>query len=189
MKDDYISTLRRNARLARECKEQAEEAKALAGGHCRDEAELYLKASDYYRKNVEISTGEERAYNEELMNEYVTMARKIAGILKAKMELEAGNTAAPSGTTPARPAAAANTVKTGNTAKAAKSNGKEEIDTEAWFRPSPKHSFADVAGMESIKTKLSVNIGDAKYIELKKSLNLKNLNGFFFYGPPGCGKT
>ncbi|MFQ9151297.1 MAG: hypothetical protein ACLR6B_06905 [Blautia sp.] len=50
MKDDYISTLRRNARLARECKEQAEEAKALAGGHCRDEAELYLKASDYYRK-------------------------------------------------------------------------------------------------------------------------------------------
>ena len=189
MKDDYISTLRRNARLARECKEQAEEAKALAGGHCRDEAELYLKASDYYRKNVEISTGEERAYNEELMNEYVTMARKIAGILKAKMELEAGNTAAPSGTTPARPAAATNTVKAGNTAKAAKSSGKEEIDTEAWFRPSPKHGFDDVAGMESIKAKLSVNIGDAKYIELKKSLNLKNLNGFFFYGPPGCGKT
>ena len=101
MKDDYISTLRRNARLARECKEQAEEAKALAGGHCRDEAELYLKASDYYRKNVEISTGEERAYNEELMNEYVAMARKIAGILKAKMELEAGNTAA-SGSTPVK---------------------------------------------------------------------------------------
>ena len=191
MKDDYISTLRRNARLARECKEQAEEAKALAGGHCRDEAELYLKASDYYRKNVEISTGEERAYNEELMNEYVTMARKIAGILKAKMAAEAGNTAAP-GSVPAKsePAAAAgNTVKAGNTAKAAKSSGKEEIDTEAWFRPSPKHGFDDVAGMESIKAKLSVNIGDAKYIELKKSLNLKNLNGFFFYGPPGCGKT
>ena len=190
MKDDYISTLRRNARLARECKEQAEEAKALAGGHCRDEAELYLKASDYYRKNVEISTGEERAYNEELMNEYVAMARKIAGILKAKMELEAGNTAA-SGSTPVKNAktAATNTVKAGNTAKAAKSNGKDEIDTEAWFRPSPKHGFDDVAGMESIKTKLSVNIGDAKYIELKKSLNLKNLNGFFFYGPPGCGKT
>lgn len=190
MKDDYISTLRRNARLARECKEQAEEAKALAGGHCRDEAELYLKASDYYRKNVEISTGEERAYNEELMNEYVAMARKIAGILKAKMELEAGNTAA-SGSTPVKNAkpAATNTVKAGNTAKAAKSNGKDEINTEAWFRPSPKHGFDDVAGMESIKTKLSVNIGDAKYIELKKSLNLKNLNGFFFYGPPGCGKT
>ena len=191
MKDDYISTLRRNARLARECKEQAEEAKALAGGHCRDEAELYLKASDYYRKNVEISTGEERAYNEELMNEYVSMARKIAGILKAKMAAEAGNTAA-SGSVPAKsePAAAAgNTVKAGNTAKAAKSSGKEEIDTEAWFRPSPKHGFDDVAGMESIKAKLSVNIGDAKYIELKKSLNLKNLNGFFFYGPPGCGKT
>lgn len=191
MKDDYISTLRRNARLARECKEQAEEAKALAGGHCRDEAELYLKASDYYRKNVEISTGEERAYNEELMNEYVSMARKIAGILKAKMAAEAGNTAAP-GSVPAKsePAAAAgNTVKAGNTAKAAKSSGKEEIDTEAWFRPSPKHGFDDVAGMESIKAKLSVNIGDAKYIELKKSLNLKNLNGFFFYGPPGCGKT
>ena len=101
MKDDYISTLRRNARLARECKEQAEEAKALAGGHCRDEAELYLKASDYYRKNVEISTGEERAYNEELMNEYVSMARKIAGILKAKMAAEAGNTAAFWCTTPA----------------------------------------------------------------------------------------
>ena len=191
MKDDYISTLRRNARLARECKEQAEEAKALAGGHCRDEAELYLKASDYYRKNVEISTGEERAYNEELMNEYVSMARKIAGILKAKMAAEAGNTAA-SGSVPAKsePAAAAgNTVKAGNTAKAAKSSGKEEIDTEAWFRPSPKHGFDDVAGMESIKAKLTVNIGDAKYIELKKSLNLKNLNGFFFYGPPGCGKT
>ena len=182
MKDDYISTLRRNARLARECKEQAEEAKALAGGHCRDEAELYLKASDYYRKNVEISTGEERAYNEERMNEYVTMARKIVGILKAKMELEAGNTAA-SGSVPIKNSAA------GNTAKAVKSNGKEEINTEAWFRPSPKHGFDDVAGMDSIKTKLSVNIGDAKYIELKKSLNLKNLNGFFFYGPPGCGKT
>lgn len=188
MKDDYISTLRRNARLARECKEQAEEAKALAGGHCRDEAELYLKASDYYRKNVEISTGEERAYNEELMNEYVSMARKIAGILKAKMAAEAGNTAA-SGSVPAKsePAAAAgNTVKAGNTAK---SSGKDEIHTESWFRPSPKHGFDDVAGMESIKAKLSVNIGDAKYIELKKSLNLKNLNGFFFYGPPGCGKT
>ena len=180
MKDDYISTLRRNARLAQECKEQAEEAKALTGGHCRDEAELYLKASDYYRKNVEISTGEERAYNEELMNEYVMMARKIAGILKSKMELEAGNTAAPSVNAPSKPTAAGNT---------AKSNRKEEIDTEAWFRPSPKHGFDDVAGMDEIKTKLNVSIGDAKYVELKKSLNLKNLNGFFFYGPPGCGKT
>ena len=189
MKDDYISTLRRNARMARECKEQAEEANALAGGHCRDEAELYLKASDYYRKNVEISGGEERVYNEKLMNEYITMARKIAGILKSKMERETGNTQVSSGRAPAKPVAVANTVKVGNTAKAVKSNGKDEIDTEAWFRPSPKHGFDDVAGMESIKAKLSVNIGDAKYIELKKSLNLKNLNGFFFYGPPGCGKT
>ena len=202
MKEDYISVLRRNARLARECKEQAEEAKALAGGHCRDEAELYLKASDYYRKNVEISSGEERAYNEELMNEYVSMARKIAGILKAKMNAESEAAEAPSETAPAKAAAGgnmikegnavktANTVKTGNTAKpAAKSSRGDEINTESWFRPSPKHSFEDVAGMDEIKTKLSVSIGDAKYKELKKSLNLKSLNGFFFYGPPGCGKT
>lgn len=142
MKDDYISTLRRNARLAGSARSRRRKQRRWQGGHCRDEAELYLKASDYYRKNVEISTGEERAYNEELMNEYVAMARKIAGILKAKMELEAGNTAA-SGSTPVKNAkpAATNTVKAGNTAKAAKSNGKDEIDTEAWFRPSPKPRF------------------------------------------------
>ena len=65
-----------------------------------------------------------------------------------------------------------------------------ENDTpDSLFHETPKHSFADVVGMEDLKVKLKKYVTNADKKGLFKLPQLENVTGFLFYGPPGCGKT
>lgn len=76
----------------------------------------------------------------------------------------------------------------------------EEIDVEEddtvsketvlrWFKKDPGYGFDNVAGMDGVKELLNSCVKDAGMEELTEYLGLPTVQSFFFYGPPGCGKT
>ena len=65
----------------------------------------------------------------------------------------------------------------------------EKQGAEKWIKEAPRHSFADVSGMENLKKQLEGCIGDIQWDGLKQYLGMEELHSYFFIGPPGCGKT
>ena len=80
-----------------------------------------------------------------------------------------------------------------NTEKNGASGKKQEIDPEvvkSWYlTEKPKHTLDDVAGLEEAKKIMRNCIASSEMSELADYLNLPTVHSFFFYGPPGCGKT
>lgn len=65
-----------------------------------------------------------------------------------------------------------------------------ESSVEADEVPKSGNGFADVAGLENVKTILSDEVMYVlKNPEKARQYRLKAPNGMLFYGPPGCGKT
>ncbi len=177
MKNDYIRKLQANHVQAEDYCLRARQMFGRLQKHTREEADLYIKAAECYEENSKLSIDEDQKHYQDRKNECASKAKRIIDLLQEEKQPIAGTA---SGSKPA--ANRSSTAKQG-------AAGKDSIDTESWFKEAPKHSFADVAGMEHLKKRLSVCISDAKYAGLKKYLKMKNLNSFFFYGPPGCGKT
>lgn len=77
--------------------------------------------------------------------------------------------------------------------KAASSQKKSDIDPEvikSWYlTEKPKHTLDDVAGLEDAKKLMRSCIASSEMRDLADYLNLPTIHSFFFYGPPGCGKT
>ena len=70
--------------------------------------------------------------------------------------------------------------------------GNEEANTSIGLSPKPYTGggFADVAGMESVKSMLYKDVMFVMQNKEKAAkYRLKVPNGALFYGPPGCGKT
>lgn len=65
----------------------------------------------------------------------------------------------------------------------------DEETVSGWFKPVPKHSFADVQGMEDLKGRLSKLASRARKEGLFELLDMERFSGILFYGPPGTGKT
>lgn len=67
---------------------------------------------------------------------------------------------------------------------------KESESNEAPTTNSKGNGFADVAGLETLKTQLTEEVIDLlKEPEKYRRLRVKIPNGILLYGPPGCGKT
>ncbi|MEP6727056.1 MAG: AAA family ATPase [Bacteroidota bacterium] len=68
---------------------------------------------------------------------------------------------------------------------------EDEFDEDSmYFMEKPKVKFADVGGMERIKSEISLKIiQPLKNPELYKAFGKKIGGGILLYGPPGCGKT
>ena len=58
-----------------------------------------------------------------------------------------------------------------------------------WFNYNPDHGLASVVGMEDTIALLQSCVNDAGHSELDEFLDMPTVRSFFFYGPPGCGKT
>lgn len=58
-----------------------------------------------------------------------------------------------------------------------------------WFQEDPGYGFDKVAGMEELKELLNDCVQDIASEELNEYLDISTVQSFFFYGPPGCGKT
>lgn len=63
-------------------------------------------------------------------------------------------------------------------------------DGSEWLMEKPDIRFADVGGMEKVKSEISLKIiQPLKNPELYKAFGKKIGGGILLYGPPGCGKT
>ena len=66
----------------------------------------------------------------------------------------------------------------------------KKLTTGAEVEQKAGNGFADVAGLENVKTLLADEVMFVlKNPEKAKQYRLKAPNGMLFYGPPGCGKT
>lgn len=179
MKNDYIRRLQVNHIQAEDYCMRARYLFEKENRHTREEASLYCKAAVCYKENVELSIGEDQKHYREKMNQCAGRAQRIIEGLKKEKEVPKPNL----------PKTTVNRSTESKVAVKQESSDKDNSNVENWFRKAPKHSFADVAGMEELKKRLMACVSDTKYAGLKQYLKMKNLNAFFFYGPPGCGKT
>ena len=60
---------------------------------------------------------------------------------------------------------------------------------EKWYKNKPGHSLQDVIGMDDQKNMLCQAINDMNWELTGSALGLSPFHSFFFYGPPGCGKS
>ncbi len=179
MEDSYIRTIVRNENLCREYMAKADEAYRLNGNrHSKEECVWLQRAALCRSEMARASTGEERYYQQRRQHELNTRIENIVRILNP----EAFEKAA-AGKGGSRKGAGASTGAPVSTQPAS----VDEVS--GWFKEAPKHSFADVSGMEELKTRLRGCVADARLAKLKAYLRIKNLRSYFFIGPPGCGKT
>jgi SpoVK/Ycf46/Vps4 family AAA+-type ATPase len=68
-------------------------------------------------------------------------------------------------------------------------DGLKQEMVDSWFKKDPGYGFDEVVGMEDVKNLLSNCVRDDKMRALTEYLGLPTVQSFFFYGPPGCGKT
>ncbi|MCC8063911.1 MAG: ATP-binding protein [Clostridiales bacterium] len=73
--------------------------------------------------------------------------------------------------------------------KAAAKDDVSDATVEKWFKPDPGYGFDEVAGMDDVKKLLSDCVRDVSMSALNDYLGMPTVQSFFFYGPPGCGKT
>lgn len=74
-------------------------------------------------------------------------------------------------------------------AKKKYADGLKQEMVDSWFKKDPGYGFDEVVGMEDVKNLLSNCVRDDKMRALTEYLGLPTVQSFFFYGPPGCGKT
>ena len=60
---------------------------------------------------------------------------------------------------------------------------------ERWYKAKPSHGFADVTGMEDLKERLVKEAAGMGWDLTDSALKLNSIQSYFFYGPPGSGKT
>lgn len=77
------------------------------------------------------------------------------------------------------------------TSKAAKKDNSTVSDETVarWFQDMPDHGFDDVVGMDDVKAMLRNCVKQHTMEALDDYLGLSTVHSYFFYGPPGCGKT
>lgn len=60
---------------------------------------------------------------------------------------------------------------------------------EKWYKAKPNHLLRNVIGMDEQKTILCEQAGNLEWKRTDSALGISPLHSFFFYGPPGCGKS
>lgn len=81
-----------------------------------------------------------------------------------------------------------NENKAQNVEQGAMSNVPKET-VARWFANRPTHSLSDVVGMKDTIALLNSCVEDVGHQDLDEYLDMPTVRSFFFYGPPGCGKT
>lgn len=179
--NNYVANMQLKESQCAAFERQAEDEFDSNGGKPSKEQCRLLQQAAYLRYEMaRMSVGEERYYQQRRLKELNDQIKKIALVIDPDL---------------ARRMAEANQKK-----DAPKSSGKSDTtktqsggvtseEAAGWFKEMPKHSFEDVSGMTELKEQLRGCIQDLQIAELKDFLKMKKIHSFFFYGPPGCGKT
>lgn len=145
---------------------------AQAGVASREEGLSYQRAAQICSQLASLTTGSEAQYWMKNQAACETKMRQIWAELNAepqKKEPAAGKPA------PQKPAARKNDVP------------QETVNN--WYKEDPGYGFDQVSGMDDVKHMLSDCVRDASMEALNRYLKIPSMKSFFFYGPPGCGKT
>ncbi|MBQ9148102.1 MAG: ATP-binding protein [Oscillospiraceae bacterium] len=191
MDNDYIKKMQTKENLCLAYERQAEDEFDRNGGKPSKEQCRLLQQAAYLRYEMaRMSIGEERYYQQRRLRELNEQIKKIAIAIDPEMAKRIAEAAQKSKEAKATPAGAAKPST--NKAAAAPAKPSTEVsdaEVSTWFKEMPAHSFEDVSGMSELKEQLRGCIQDLHIAELKEFLKMKKIHSFFFYGPPGCGKT
>lgn len=145
---------------------------AQAGVASREEGLSYQRAAQICSQLASLTTGTEAQYWMKNQAACETKMRQIWAEMNSgvqKKEPAAGKPA------PQKPAARKDDVP------------QETVNN--WYKEDPGYGFDQVSGMDDVKLMLSDCVRDASMEALNRYLKIPSMKSFFFYGPPGCGKT
>ncbi len=167
------------------------------GKHTKQECFYLQKAADVRSEMARISIGSEQEYNVRKVKE---INQRLADVLRSvdpetyqrMRSAAAAKAGGPRPAAPAKPApagAGAGPAKPAEKKDGVKPSSVSEDTVQSWYKDVPKHSFADVTGMEALKEKLRACATESKLSALKDYLGISKQKSYIFVGPPGCGKT
>lgn len=196
---DKILTINRLNNEFRSLLNRAEAIHAAKGGYSNDEGLCYQRAAETCSKLATVSIGAEAEHWISQQQKCQQQMRVIWNALHPSQGTGA-KPAADRGASASGAAAGENgsgegkpkedpsaQEKSGEKRKYADGIKQEMVDS--WFKEDPGYGFDEVVGMDSVKSTLSNCVRDDKMRELTEYLGLPTVQSFFFYGPPGCGKT
>ena len=71
-------------------------------------------------------------------------------------------------------------------------NANADVSAEtirSWYQKKPDTNFDSLIGMESLKNRLMTEAASIGWDLIDRDLNISPVQSYFFYGPPGSGKT
>ncbi len=142
-----------------------------AGVASREEGLSYQRAAQICGQLASMTTGSEAQYWVDNQSRCEAKMRQIWAELNPREPVKETPAAKPA----ARPAAKKTDVP------------QETVDH--WYKPDPGYGFDQVSGMEEVKRLLSDCVRDIRMDALNEYMGVPTVQSFFFYGPPGCGKT
>lgn len=165
---------------------EAEEIRAREGEPTRKEGLCYQHASLRAGQLATLSIGAELQH---WVGEQAMCSRRMDEIWKYLHPEDAQQESpAPAKSTPVSPGPRKDPPARSDAGRRQKNDVPDE-KVERWFPGDPGYGFDKVAGMDELKQLLRDCVQDAAMGELNEYLGLSKVRSFFFYGPPGCGKT
>ncbi len=161
---------------------EAKEIRKETGTPSREEGLCYQNASAKAGQLATMSIGAETQH---WLSEQTMCNQKMHEIWISLNPEEARPKPAPAAS-PATRAPNASAIPSGANPK------KNDIPDETvarWFQEDPGYGFDQVVGMETLKELLRNCVRDVSLDSLNSYLGIPTVQSFFFYGPPGCGKT
>lgn len=167
----------------------------------KEEFQYLRQAAQLRSELAKMAVGEARMYQTRKLKELTERINEVVRYLDPEMfeqyqnrRKEARDNAAAKAASGRNSGGNNAAIRNGSGSTAGKS-GKSSRDSvseetvQSWFAPIPKHSFKDVAGMGPLKQRLIDCALSRKLEGLKAYLKMPIVHSYFFYGPPGCGKT
>ncbi|MGX8688212.1 MAG: ATP-binding protein [bacterium] len=188
---DYIYNMQRKENQCKIYISRADQEYEINGFHTKEEGRLIQEAAKLQYEMAQISDGEERKYHQRRQKELTARMEEICRDVSPDIYMQILEERKRKNQAAARyekkPAAEPKKASGGS---ASSSDEVVSDDTVSqWFREAPKHSFADVAGMNELKEELKECVTDVRMSKIRTYLKMSPMHSYFFIGPPGCGKT
>ena len=169
---------------------QAEIQNRDSGGvPTRKEGELYLEASRVCSEIMNMNLSQRSVYNQwsvrksDCDDELRRITKNIAPKASPK----------PTESIPQNESAAQTRTVSGKTSSGfTTKNACKDVSAETiskWYKDKPRQTLKDVKGMEDIKASIESKISNLGWDRIDSALKINPVQSFFFYGPPGSGKT
>ena len=158
----------------------------------KEEFDYLCQAMKLRRELVDDSVAEAKIYHSRKLREITERVNEVYKHIDPEgyeKVLERKRNAKNNGkTTESRSAGRASSGTKTKSEKSSK-DGVSQATIDSLYPGKPKYGFEKVAGMAELKEKLMESALSRKFNDVKEYMNMPIVHSYFFYGPPGCGKT